>query len=55
MTFFLINNLRENRQMIDSDGSRENCPILEEVEAKSWVEAKFLFGFPLSPIQQLML
>ncbi len=55
MIFFLIQNTRENRQMIDSDGSRPNCPIEGECEAKNWVEAKLLFGFPLSPIQQLML
>lgn len=54
MRYFLSQNTRENRLMIDDHGSTPGCPILEEVEASSWVEAKRLFAFPLTTIQEML-
>lgn len=54
MRYFLSQNTHENRLMIDDHGSTPGCPILEEVEASSWVEAKRLFNFPLTIVQEML-
>ena len=54
MTYFLLWNKQTNRMMIDAcmhaGWKKENS-----VEASCWIEAKKLFGFELSPLQQRML
>lgn len=54
MNFYLIHNTREDRPMIIGSETRPTCPILDECEASSWIEAKRFLGFPLTAIQELL-
>ena len=44
----------DNRKFIDTKVDK-NCDELESCEANSWIEAKQLFGLPLTYIQQNIL
>lgn len=54
MTFYLLWNEITNRMVIDRV-KVTGYEIQKETRAKSWVEAKKLLGFELTPMQQRML
>lgn len=55
MLYFLAYNKDEKRQMIVGDQfPLDSCDEEGHTEANSWVEAKHMFGFPLTPTQESM-
>ena len=54
MKYYLLWNKQTNRMMIDSH-THAGWKKENSIEASCWIEAKKLFGFELTPLQQRML
>lgn len=54
MKYYLMDSVAEQRLIIDTKVI-DGCGIAGEVDAGSWIEAKKLLGFELTPTQEMML
>lgn len=55
MTFYLQQHEKNGRWLIDSTFPNSAYRVADSREASEWLEAKKLFGFDLSPIQEALL
>jgi hypothetical protein len=55
MTFYLQQHEKGGRWIIDSSFPQSAYRVADSRDASEWLEAKALFGYPLSPIQQALL
>ena len=53
-TYILQQNINNNRLIIDTR-LHLDCEHKDQTEAKSWIQAKFNLGFPLTHLQHNML
>lgn len=55
MTFYLQQHTKGGRWLIDSTFPLNAHKVADSREASEWLEAKRLFGYPLSPVQEALL
>jgi hypothetical protein len=57
-TYYLSRDALDTRHVIWEQGCRVEEAVTqpeEQCEAGSWIEAKKIFGFPLTPLQEVMM
>ena len=55
MTYYLQQHVKDGRWIIDSTFPQNCHAVKDSRQASCWIEAKRLFGYWLTPVQEIML